>query len=113
MLIFFLIVVIIAAILLVFTVLAQNPKGGGLSSTFGGSSSIIGARQTADFLEKATWYIAIGIVVIVLLTNVAIPNRDFDEVKESRMQLQIDDMAMPQNPSPQQQAAQQQDKPTE
>ena len=76
MLTFFLILIVLAAIVLILVILAQNPKGGGLSATFGGSNQIIGARQTADFLEKATWYIAIGILVIVIGTNFFIPNRE-------------------------------------
>jgi len=42
----------------------QNSKGGGLSSTFSSSSQIMGVRKTADFLEKATWGLAITIVVL-------------------------------------------------
>ncbi len=99
MLTFLFILVIIAAIVLVLVVLAQNPKGGGLSATFGGSSQIIGARQTADFLEKATWYIAIGIFVIVLFSNFFIPNQTTSQGQESVMSEQIEDMPNPLPPT--------------
>ncbi|MEA3495029.1 MAG: preprotein translocase subunit SecG [Bacteroidota bacterium] len=102
MLTFLIILIIIAAIILVLIILAQNPKGGGLSSTFGGGGSqIIGARQTADFLEKATWYLAIGIIVVVIATNFFTPNTTIQEERQSRMSEQINEMAnpIPQNPN--------------
>lgn len=83
---FLLIMIIIACVLLVLIILAQNPKGGGLSPTFGGMGSpVMGARKTADILEKATWYIGIGIIVVVLLTNFFIP-RDGVNADRSRIQ---------------------------
>lgn len=62
---------ILAALLLVLVVLAQNSKGGGLSSQFGGSgaSQVIGVKKTGDFLEKATWGLAIAIMALSLSTN--------------------------------------------
>lgn len=53
-------------------VLVQNPKGGGLSSAFGGSgggSQILGAKRTTDFLEKATWVLAVALIVLSLGSN--------------------------------------------
>ena len=60
----FAILIIIASVLLVLVVLVQNPKGGGLSSSFGGGSGnqIMGAKKTTDFLEKATWTLAIALI---------------------------------------------------
>ncbi|MBL6964829.1 MAG: preprotein translocase subunit SecG [Bacteroidetes bacterium] len=96
MLTFLLIILILAALFLILVILGQNPKGGGVSATFGGSaSSVIGARQTADFLEKATWYVAIGIFVVVILTNVFIPDSATQQGRESMMSEQIEDMASP------------------
>jgi preprotein translocase subunit SecG len=70
MLNFLLILIIIASILLIIIILAQNPKsgGGGLTSIGSGASQFLGARQTADFLEKSTWYLGIGILVIVIFS---------------------------------------------
>jgi preprotein translocase subunit SecG len=64
----------ITAILLVLVVLAQNSKGGGLSSQFGGSGSsqLMGVKRTTDLLEKITWGLAIGLVVLTLSTNLII-----------------------------------------
>ena len=88
---------------MVLFILAQNPKGGGLSATFGGGggNQIIGARQTTDFLEKTTWYIAIGILAIVILSNAFIPNTQSQTGEDSMMSEQIENMSnpIPQNPN--------------
>ena len=92
----FAILIIICCILLVLVVLEQNPKGGGLSSTFGGGASqMMGAKQTTDFLEKATWTLAITLISLSLLSNFAIPRTNTDE-PESIMQEQIDQSLVPQ-----------------
>lgn len=60
------IVASIASILLVLIVLAQNPKGG-ITSQLSASSNVLGVKKTTDFLEKATW----GLAVTVILVSVA------------------------------------------
>ena len=77
----FAILIIITSILLVLIVLVQNPKGGGLSSSFGGGSSnqIMGAKKTTDFLEKATWTLAIVLIVLSLASNFAIDRTNTEE----------------------------------
>jgi preprotein translocase subunit SecG len=64
----------ITAILLVLVVLAQNSKGGGLASQFGGSgaSQLMGVKRTTDLLEKITWGLALGLVILSLATNLII-----------------------------------------
>ncbi len=57
---------LIVCVLLILIVMVQNPKGGGLSSSFGGSNQIMGVQKTTDFLEKATWALAIALVVLSL-----------------------------------------------
>ena len=52
------IVIVIASILLTIVVLLQNSKGGGLAANFASGNTTFGVRQTADFLEKATWTLA-------------------------------------------------------
>ncbi|MBC7743697.1 MAG: preprotein translocase subunit SecG [Flavobacterium sp.] len=64
---------IIVCVLLGLIILIQNPKGGGLSSGFSGSNNIMGVQRTGDFLEKGTWGLAILLMVLALLINVAIP----------------------------------------
>jgi preprotein translocase subunit SecG len=66
------VLVIIVCFLLILIVLVQNPKGGGLSSSFGGSNQYLGARKTTDFLEKATWTLAIALLVLSLAGSLSI-----------------------------------------
>ncbi len=60
------VLIIIVSILLILIVLVQNSKGGGLSSSFGASNQVMGVRKTADFLEKATWTLAIALLALSL-----------------------------------------------
>ena len=63
--------IIICSVLLVLIILIQNPKGGGLSSSFGGGANqMMGAKNTTDFLEKATWTLAISLIVLILASNI-------------------------------------------
>jgi len=67
------ILAIVVCVLLGLIILIQNPKGGGLSSGFSGSNNIMGVQRTGDFLEKGTWALAVTLMVVALLINVAIP----------------------------------------
>ena len=60
----FVIFILIAALLMIGIVLIQESKGGGLSSNFASYNQIGGVRKTTDFIEKATWGLAIAMVVI-------------------------------------------------
>lgn len=62
------VLIIITCVLLSLIVLVQNPKGGGLASGFGGAAQIGGVQKTNDFLEKATWTLAIVLVVLSIAT---------------------------------------------
>ena len=63
--IFLIVLTIIICVLLALVVLVQNPKGGGLDASFGGvSNNTFGAKRTTDFLEKATWVLAVALVVM-------------------------------------------------
>ena len=63
------ILIIIASLLLTFVVLIQNSKGGGLAANFAAGNQTFGVRQTADFLEKATWTLAIIILALCILAT--------------------------------------------
>ncbi len=63
------VLIVIAALLLGLVVLIQNPKGGGLSAGFAGSAQIGGVKRTADFLEKATWYLGLVLFVLCLAST--------------------------------------------
>lgn len=74
MYIFVSILILVVSGLLGLIVLVQNPKGGGLAANFAGSGTqFMGARQTADFLEKASWILAIGLLVLCLTASMIIP----------------------------------------
>jgi preprotein translocase subunit SecG len=62
------ILVILASLFLVLIVLIQNPKGGGMSSAFGSATQFGGVRKTTDFLEKATWGLAIAILALSIFS---------------------------------------------
>ena len=59
----FVILIVLAAVLMVGIVLIQESKGGGLASNFSSSNQIMGVRKTTDFIEKATWGLAVAMVV--------------------------------------------------
>ena len=75
MYIFCIVLIVIASILLILAVLAQNPKSG-MAATFGASNQVMGVRQTADFLEKFTWGLAIAIVVLSLAATMTMPSNN-------------------------------------
>ncbi len=62
------VLIVIVALLLGIVVLMQNPKGGGLAVGFQGATQVGGVQRTADFLEKATWYLAIALFVLCLIS---------------------------------------------
>ena len=57
--------IILASLLMIGIVLVQKSKGGGLASNFASSNQIMGVRKTTDFVEKATWTLAIVIMVSI------------------------------------------------
>jgi preprotein translocase subunit SecG len=65
---FIVVLIVIVCILLALVILVQNPKGGGLATGFQGASQIGGVQKTADFLEKSTWYLAIALFVLCLVS---------------------------------------------
>lgn len=67
------VLIIIVCILLVLIVLVQNSKGGGLAANFSAANQIMGARRSADFLEKATWTLASALLVLSLAATIVIP----------------------------------------
>lgn len=88
------ILIIIVCMLLIGIVMVQNSKGGGLASDFSSSNQIIGVQRTGDFLEKATWYLALALIVFTLGSNFFI-NRGEVVQEESAIQEQIDNAALP------------------
>ena len=71
MYIFFSILIVIACLLLIGIVLIQKSKGGGLASDYSQGNQYLGYRKTTDFIEKATWGLAIFICVITICASFA------------------------------------------
>lgn len=63
------ILIVIASIFLTLVVLVQNSKGGGLAANFAAGNQAFGVRQAADFLEKATWTLALVIIVLCVMAT--------------------------------------------
>lgn len=75
--------------LLIIVVLLQSSKGSGLAGTFGGSQfgAVFGTRRTADFLSKATWWLAGALIVLSILINLFfLPGKTNVEQRESVIQ---------------------------
>jgi|SRR4051812_17419152 preprotein translocase subunit SecG len=103
------VILIIICALLILVVLVQNSKGGGIQSQFSAANQIMGVRRGADFIEKATWTLAILLLVFSLLMspkNVASSDNS-SAPSESVTRKKAAGAVMPQ-PAPQQQAPQQQ-----
>ncbi|MDR0185429.1 preprotein translocase subunit SecG [Prevotella brunnea] len=73
------VLVVIAAFLMIGVVLIQESKGGGLSSNFSSSNAIMGVRKTTDFIEKATWGLAIAMVVLSVMSAFVVPSASTDQ----------------------------------
>lgn len=69
MYIFLSILIVIASILLVGAVLIQKSKGGGLASDYSSGNQYLGYRKTTDFIEKATWGLAIFICLVSIFAS--------------------------------------------
>lgn len=101
------ILIIVACLLLIFVVLIQNPKGGGVASNFSSSNQIMGVKRTSEAVEKATWILAVAVMVFALATNFFIPSisSDTDTPSKSLIQEKIDNAQAPAQQQQQQQPA--------
>ena len=68
------ILVVIASIFMCLIVLIQESKGGGLASGFASGNQVMGVRKTTDVIEKATWGLAIAMVVFSIASVYFIPS---------------------------------------
>ena len=72
MYIFLSILIVIACLLLIGAVLIQKSKGGGLASDYSSGNQYMGYRKTTDFIEKATWSLAVFICVLSIVAAFAV-----------------------------------------
>ena len=85
---FIVILCIIVCILLGLIVLVQNSKGGGLAANFSAPTQVMGVRQTADFLEKASWWLAGILVVLCLMAPIVNHNQNGKPKRTEQVQQQ-------------------------
>ena len=83
----FVILIVIVAFLMIGIVLIQESKGGGLASNFSSSNQIMGVRKTTDFIEKATWGLAIAMVVFSVICATPTPTHSLTLEQASRNKL--------------------------
>ena len=81
------VIIMVISVLLTLVVLVQNSKGGGLAANFASGNTTFGVRQTADFLEKTTWTLAIAIIVLCVAATFVIPQRS---ARHSNIKTQIE-----------------------
>jgi preprotein translocase subunit SecG len=92
----FSIIIILVCILLTLVVLIQNPKGGGIAANFAAPSQIMGVKRSSDVVEKATWILAVVLIVFSLASNFVRPSADTEgDTPESRIKDQIENTAAP------------------
>ena len=73
------VLIILTSLLMCGIVLIQESKGGGLASSFASSNQIMGVRKTTDFLEKATWGLAIAMVVLSVISAAFVTKTSVEE----------------------------------
>ena len=89
--------ILIVSALMMLVVLVQNSKGGGLVSNLSSSNQILGVRKTTDFLEKATWTLAVVLVLLCLVSSLSIPKNGVGTSVnvDSAMRQQIENTVAP------------------
>lgn len=92
----FTVLILLVAICLIVVILIQNSKGGGLASNVGLSNQMVGGvKNTADFVEKATWYLAAALIVLSILSGFAYSGKKTaSTTQESSV---VTDVELPQN----------------
>jgi preprotein translocase subunit SecG len=80
---------IIVGLLMIFAVLIQNSKGGGLAANFASGNQTFGVRQTADFIEKFTWYLVVALFAFCFLSSATIPDGVVANNRRSTVQERI------------------------
>lgn len=93
------VLILIACVFMVLIVLVQNAKGGGLASNFSSNNQVMGVRKTTDFLEKATWTLAIILGVLALSSTFVIP-RTGTQVQQSEVRDLVPAQQLPQTQFP-------------
>jgi preprotein translocase subunit SecG len=102
MYVFLSILILVVCVLLGLIVLVQNSKGGGLAANFSASTQIMGVRRTNDFLEKATWTLAIALLVLSIAASLSISRgggANSQSAIQDQIQNAVDPSEVPQIPT--------------
>lgn len=87
MYIFLSILIVVACVLLIGAVLIQKSKGGGLAADYSAGNQYMGYRKTTDFIEKATWSLAIFICVVSICASFAVkPAKNVSSIQQAPVQ---------------------------
>ena len=89
------VLIVLASVLLTLVVLLQNGKGDGLASNFVSANQTLGVRQTADILEKFSWYLVTFILVLSIVSSFTLGSR----TTEADMTDQIENIATESQPA--------------
>ncbi|MDD2488524.1 MAG: preprotein translocase subunit SecG [Bacteroidales bacterium] len=79
------VLILIVCLFLGLIVLIQNSKGGGLAANFQSQSQIMGVRKTADFLEQASWGLAVGLLVLCFAATAFMPGKNMGDNKGTEL----------------------------
>ncbi len=93
------ILIIVACVLLTLVVLIQNPKGGGIAANFIAPTQIMGAKRSSDVVEKATWVLALALIVLTLGSNFFRPSNEENSTQDSRLKDAIESTTVPAAPA--------------
>lgn len=63
------VVILIASILLILAVLVQSPKSG-MAANFGAANQVMGVRESANILEKTSWWLAGIIAALSIIISI-------------------------------------------
>lgn len=102
MYIFLSILIVVACVLLIGAVLIQKSKGGGLAADYSAGNQYMGYRKTTDFIEKATWTLAICICVLSIAASFAVkPAKNTSSIQMAPVQTTMPASAPTATPAPQ------------
>lgn len=93
------VLMVLAAILMCLIVLIQESKGGGLAAGFSSANSLGGVRKTTEFVEKATWGLAIAMVVFSIAAAYLIPGQKINGSVMENAPVQTAAPALPGTPA--------------
>jgi preprotein translocase subunit SecG len=101
----FIALIVFFCFLLILVIMVQNPKGGGLSSSFGGGvQQMGGVQKTTDFLDRSTWILGAGLLILILLSNIALEKgnttSDSKLIQEENIEEIIPEEVFPNNSIP-------------